>query len=270
MKEKSVADNPFASGKTEDSIFWKSYQEAMDPILLIGFDNCVLDCNKAALRQLGFTDKVQIIGRTVGDFSPHRQPDGQTPEEKAAALRTLLLREKHIRFEWVHQRIDGSLFNTEVSTTLLEWQGKPIVYTQWHDISEQRQLLQKLRESEESLRRIFEETADPVVIFRQGILADFNRAAVSQLGYATRESLLGLTPLDISAPVQADGRHTQEILPAVTAAAWRGETGFSWRLRRHCGAEFDAEFTLTVLTVNGEDVLHIRWRDLSEQQHLLQ
>jgi PAS domain-containing protein len=84
LKEKSVADNPFASGKTEDSIFWTIYQEAMDPILLVGFDNCVLDCNAALLHQLGFKDKSQLIGRSIGDFSPPCQPDGSPSVEKAA------------------------------------------------------------------------------------------------------------------------------------------------------------------------------------------
>ncbi len=270
MKEKSVADNPFASGKTEDSIFWKIYQDAMDPILLVGFDNFVLDCNAALLHQLGLKDKSRLIGRSIGDFSPPCQPDDSPSVEKAAAHTENLLQHGRIRFEWVHKRNDGSLFEVETTAMVVTWQDQQIIYSQLRDISAQKRLLNKLRESKESLRRIFEEAADPVVIFRRGILVDFNQTAVSQLGYATRESLLGLTPLDISAPVQADGRRTKKLLPAIIAAAWRGETGFSWRLRRHGGTEFDAEFTLTVITMNGEDVLHIRWHDLSEQQHLLQ
>jgi diguanylate cyclase (GGDEF)-like protein/PAS domain S-box-containing protein len=269
IQEKSAADNPFASGKTEDSIFWKIYQEAMDSILLVGFDNCVLDCNEAILLQLGFKDKSQLIGRSIGDFSPPCQPDGSPSVEKAAAYAENLLRQGRIRFEWTHSRDDGSLFEVETTAMVVTWQGQQISYSQLRDISEQKRLLKKLHESEETSRQIFEDAADPVAIFRQGILIDFNQAAVKQLGYATRESLLGLTPLDISAPVQADGRSTQEILPEMIAAAMQGRSGFEWRLRRRNGEEFDAEFTLTVITVNGEDVLHIRWHDLSEQKKLL-
>ena len=270
LKEKSVADNPFASGKTEDSIFWTIYQEAMDPILLVGFDNCVLDCNAALLHQLGFKDKSQLIGRSIGDFSPPCQPDGSPSVEKAATYAAKLLQHGHIRFEWVHNRDDGSLFEVETTAMVVTWQGQQISYSQLRDISEQKQLLKKLHESEETARRIFEDAADPVMIFRQDVLTDFNRAAVKQLGYATREELLGLAPLDVSAPLQADGRSTQEILPEITVAAMQGKSGFEWRLRRCDGTEFDAEFTLTSITVNGENVLHIRWHDLSEQKRLLQ
>jgi diguanylate cyclase (GGDEF)-like protein/PAS domain S-box-containing protein len=269
MKEKSVADNPFAGGKTEDSIFWKSYREAMDPILLIGADNCVLDCNEAALLQLGLTDKAQIRGRTVGDFSPPRQPDGGPSVEKAAAYMENLLQHGRIRFEWMHKRDDGSLFEVETTSTVVTWQGRQIIYSQLRDISGQKRLLNKLRESEEASRRIFDEAADPVVMFTHGVVSDCNKAALQQLGHQHAHELLGQTPLDVAPPMQADGQPTAQLATKLIGEAMQsGNKSFEWLLQRKDGSIFEAEFTLTAMTVNGEDVLHIRWRDVSEQKRL--
>ena len=266
----SSAANPFVGGKTEDSIFWKIYQDAMDSILLVGFDNCVLDCNAALLHQLGLKDKSQLIGRSIGDFSPPCQPDGRNSAETAAEHTAELLQHGRIRFEWVHARTDGSLFEVETTAMTVTWQGQQIIYSQLRDISKQHQLLQKLRESEETARQIFETSADAITIFKQGVLTDFNQAAAHQLGYAASSELFGLTPLDVSAVLQADGRRTADVLPEIITAAMQGKSGFRWRLQRRNGEEFDAEFTLTRITVNGEEVLHVRWQDLSEQTRLLQ
>lgn len=178
---KQLAASQFADGSTEDSVFWKVFQAATDPILLTGNDYRVRDCNPAALQQLGYSDKALLIGRSVGDFSPPRQPDGQSSAEKATANVAQLLRDGHIRFEWVHQRVDGSLFDTEVSAMTIKWQGEQVLYAQWRDLSAQQQLLQNLRENEETSRRIFEASADAITIFKQGVLIDFNKAAAHQL-----------------------------------------------------------------------------------------
>lgn len=100
--EQSSTANPFAQGAIQDSIFWTIYQESMDPILLVGLDNRVLDCNQAAFRQLGLTDKTRLVGCGIGDFSPPTQPDGSDSAVKAAEYAARLSREGSIRFEWMH------------------------------------------------------------------------------------------------------------------------------------------------------------------------
>lgn len=269
LKEKSVADNPFASGKTEDSIFWKIYQEAMDPILLVGFDNCVLDCNTALLHQLGLKDKSQLIGRSIGDFSPPYQPDGSLSSEKISGLTAELLKKGRIRFETAHIRVDGSLFEVETTAMIVTWKGQQLIYSQLHDISGQKQLLRKLHDSEETARRIFEDAADPVVLFCQGLIIDCNKAALRQLGYQSKRELLDKTPMDVAPPVQADGRPTQVVIGELVSEATRsGSKSFEWIVKRKDGSVFDAEFTLTLMAMQGEEMLHIRWREIGEQKRL--
>jgi hypothetical protein len=41
------------------------------------------------------------------------------------------------RFEWMHQRLDGTLFPVEVTSRPSNWLGKPSIYCTWRYITEQ-------------------------------------------------------------------------------------------------------------------------------------
>lgn len=78
---------------TEDGIFRKIFRDAVDPMMLVGSDYRVLDCNQAALQKLGISDKAKIVGLHASDFSPAVQPDGRNSEEKASESMAALLRD---------------------------------------------------------------------------------------------------------------------------------------------------------------------------------
>jgi len=58
-----------------------------------------------------------IIGSTPSKFSPLFQPDGRKSGEKAHEMVSKALTGKPQVFEWVHQRQDGSLIDTEITLT---------------------------------------------------------------------------------------------------------------------------------------------------------
>ncbi len=62
-----------------------------------------------------------------------------------------------------------------------------------------------LQESEGRLKSLFEESADAVLIYKDGLLVDCNQAAVDMLRLETRKQFLNCTPADISPELQPDG-----------------------------------------------------------------
>ncbi|MDO8315149.1 MAG: EAL domain-containing protein [Rugosibacter sp.] len=254
---------------TDDSgFFWQIYNEARDPIVLAK-DGRFLDCNQAALAQLRLRDKAELYHLTLVSISPPLQPDGRASAEKLTEVSKLIAQAGYHRFEWVCKRADGSLFDIEITATVITINNEPVFHAHWRDIGEQKRLAEELRESQEATRKIFDEAADPVILYKKGIAVDCNKAALQQLGYQRKQDLLGLTPEDISPQVQESGQQTKDREAEMTAAALHdGTRSFEWQLKHTDGSLIETEITLTAITVQGEDVLHIRWRDISEQKRL--
>ena len=62
------------------------------------------------------------------------------------------LRDGSAFFEWTHKRIGGAVFPATVLLTKLETKGNVLVQATVRDITEQKQLEEKLRASNDSLR----------------------------------------------------------------------------------------------------------------------
>ena len=97
----------------------------------------VFDCNEAALRLLG-GERQGIIGRTLAQLSPGCQPDGQKSPAKVASFLEQALLQGSSRFEWTHQRGDGTPIDTEVMLTAVRLEGRPILHAMVRDITERK------------------------------------------------------------------------------------------------------------------------------------
>ena len=124
-----------------------------------------------------------------------------------------------------------------------------------------------LRDSEERFRTLFEESRLPTLLVEEGRFAAANRAALAVLGIDHPERFLGLTPADISPPLQPDGRGSAEKAEEIIRVAFRqGANEFEWELRRANGESFIARVTVTAIRQDGKSLLHVVWNDITEQK----
>ena len=95
-----------------------------------------LDWNAAALELFGYSAESPKLH--PADISPRNQPDG-TASRTAAELKiaSAFLNGKE-RFEWMHQRKDGTVFPAEVCLTALTLSGKPMLLATVRDITERK------------------------------------------------------------------------------------------------------------------------------------
>lgn len=104
-----------------------------------------------------------------------------------------------------------------------------------------------LRDSEAYNKILFSGSQVPMVVIDPGSCRyiDCNEAAVRIYARRSRDEVLGLTPLDVSAPVQYDGTPSADAVPArIGEALGTGSVTFPWRHRRPGGEEWDAEVHL--------------------------
>jgi len=140
----SAAPNRSLPEKNGDARFRILFEQAPEGIFL--FDGRVLiDCNEAMLKMMRCSCKGELLGRHPSAFSPQLQPDGSLSREKADSWMAQALQTGHLQQEWLCRRLDGEEFPVEILLTVIPWEGKPILYMVWRDITERRRIEDAIR-----------------------------------------------------------------------------------------------------------------------------
>ncbi|GEM_PF-1289559 len=122
------------------------YEGSNDAIMLLnarGF----FDCNSYTLKLFGVASKEEFIRFHPADLSPAQQPDGQDSQTASQQKIQIAYQQGHIRFEWVHRRVTGENFPAEVLLSAFEYGGEQVLQATVHDITERKQLEQRMRKS---------------------------------------------------------------------------------------------------------------------------
>jgi PAS domain S-box-containing protein len=128
-------------------------------------------------------------------------------------------------------------------------------------------IVKALRESEESFRRIFDGSSDPILLLKDNVFSECNQAALTLLGNIPRAALIRSTPADISPPRQPDGSSSGDSAAArIRAALQEGFQRFEWVHLRADGTELFVDVSLTPIVIRGETLLHVAWRDITERK----
>ncbi len=129
------------------------FEQSSDAHLLLG-ESGVVDCNPAAVALLRCADKAVLLSHHPAALSPEFQPDGRRSDEKAREMDGIARRCGHHRFDWTHCRADGVEFPVEVTLTPVTLDGRPVLLSVLHDLTERHRAEEALRRSEDRLRRL--------------------------------------------------------------------------------------------------------------------
>jgi PAS domain S-box-containing protein len=144
-----AAGSDITEREASDERFRVLFERSSDAHLLFD-EKGVIDCNDATLRMLRYSSKEAIIGRTPTDLSPRRQPDGRLSIVVGEQMRRRARVQGFHRFEWEHQRADGTGFPVEITLTPLRLHGREVILAVWHDIAERKAVEDALRSAKDA------------------------------------------------------------------------------------------------------------------------
>lgn len=162
------------------------FESGSDAIFILKED-VVVDCNIKTLEMFrGSRD--QFVGLSPQFFSPRLQPDGRTFAEHGMGYIREALQGRPQQFEWVHLRLDGALFHSDMRMSAVDLSGETCLQCIVRDITEWKQTESALRESEFRFRSFFNTNPDGILLINfHGTILDVNRAFLRESGFCHEE-----------------------------------------------------------------------------------
>lgn len=150
-----------------------------------------IDVNEAFTRWTGYSHR-EVISGSLGDFDLF-----VNPKEREVVLNTLTNSWEIKNAEIMVKRKDGNIRNVLFSSRIIEIDKENYILTLVHDITERKQAENKLKETEERYKALFEQSIDLVfVVSFDGQFLDANSAALELIGY-TKDEISSLSVISL-------------------------------------------------------------------------
>ncbi len=157
--------------------------------------------NPAFLKYWGYEDAKEVLGRPSVEF-------WSTGDELLEVVEALRKRESWVG-EIVAIKKDGSSFNAQLSANIVtDGTGEPIyLMASVVDITEQKEIEEKLRESEIRMKSFMDSATDGFFLFDSKLnIVDVNKIILDRIG-AQKEFIVGKNLLEISPKSKESGRY---------------------------------------------------------------
>lgn len=107
-------------------------------------------CNDEAVRLFGLSSQNEYLER-FAELSPEYQPSGRRSSDMSAEYISKAFQDGFCRFEWLHQKLDGTPVPAEITLVRIKYRDSFIVAGYTRDLREQKAMLAELQ-TKEALR----------------------------------------------------------------------------------------------------------------------
>jgi PAS domain S-box-containing protein len=166
IEARGKADREIAGREEYIGLLLNSTSEAIFGVDLKGL--CTF-ANRACVETLGYADSAELVGKNTHALIHHTQRDGAPNPMRSCKVYAAFLGNEAVHVDdEVFWRADGSCFDAEYWAHPMFREGQVLgAVVRFHDITEQRRLEERFRESERHLRNVVE--SSPAVLFRLAV-----------------------------------------------------------------------------------------------------
>jgi two-component system sensor histidine kinase/response regulator len=185
--------------KIEKAVVDQLFESAQEAIVLADKQGHVLRANSEFIRMFGYSNE-QIVGQHIDQLVAPMEA-----QDQALFITQRTIRGEKLRLETVRRRKDGKLLNVSILTSPIFIDGKlEAVYGIYRDISEQKKIIDVLKNSEKRFQDIALSSADWIwEVDREGRYTFASGRVKQILGYEPEE-ILGKSPFDLMTPEDAN------------------------------------------------------------------
>lgn len=151
----------------------------------------------------------------------------------------------------------------------VEFEGKKAVLEIFQDVTKQKQVEKKLKESEEKFRLIYETSPDAIMTLEPPSwkFTSGNKAIVKMFGVKDENHFTTLGPWQLSPKYQPDGQLSSvKAKKMINKAMKEGGNFFEWTHKKFKGENFFATVLLNKVNFRGKAFLNARVQDITEQK----
>jgi PAS domain S-box-containing protein len=212
----------------------------------------IVDVNSAAVLFYGWA-REDLVGKPLTEINV-------APESSIREMVEAAQGERRNFFVFRHRLRSGVVRDVEVHSSPIELDGRRVLFSIIHDITDRVRAERQLVESEANYRRALEHASDAIVVSdRQGVILEVNARTEEILGYA-REAIVGKRLEDFVAPEERERKplRLRELVEGRSLLAER-------RLQRRSGSVVEVEISARDL---GDGRFQAIVRDISERRRL--
>lgn len=225
--------------------------------ILSAVDLSVVDVNKQACRQTGFT-REELIGKQLADISTY------AVHITADMMKEQMKQRPSLFFHTEHKIKQGGTLPVEINTTLVRLGDDDYFVASARDISERLRIEENLKEREETYRSVIETSMDGFwIIDTEGKILEVNKAYCEMVGYTEEEILeLGIHDLDCN-------ENEVQVKAHIGNVFRNGKDLFESRHRRKDGSIIDVEVKASFWPHRGGRLfIHLKDITLRKQNEL--
>ncbi|GAA5784478.1 sensor domain-containing diguanylate cyclase [Chitiniphilus shinanonensis] len=223
-----------------------------------------IDCNQEAVNLFELKDKQEYLDRFF-ELSPEFQPNGRPTAEMAAEYIHQAFRDGRVRFEWMHQKLNGEPVPAEITLVRVKWRDHYIVAGYTRDLRELKASLAEMREADERTRIMLDATPMCCNFWDENHHnIDCNQEAVNLFGLKDKQEYLDRF-FELSPEYQPDGSLSRDKAQIkINEAFTTGRVRFEWMHQKLNGEPIPAEITLVRVRRGDHDIVAGYTRDLRE------
>jgi len=204
----------------------------------------IIDCNRAALKMFGFTDKQEYIKRFF-ELSPPIQPCGRSSSELMLEYHNKVLKDGEHHIEWMHRTPDGEPMPTDVVLIRIKYKDSYIVASYTRDLREFKATMEKVHKTDELVQLMLDATPLCCNLWNETLnIIDCNQEAVLLFELSDKQEYL-IRFNELSPPFQPNGSPSSETMLENISKAFRdGYYRFNWTHQKPDGTPMPCETVL--------------------------